>query len=121
MIDIDKLEAGQALDQLVAEKVMGWTLKKIGDHRVWGQTGWAPAGNYTTGEKVFAPSTDIAAAWEVVERLNKLHIDVDVHSNASGKKSVVAWGQVESVNSGHVLSVPLAICRAALKVVGAGT
>lgn len=47
------MEAGSELDELIAVQVMG---------REDNRTDW--------GKKVFSPSTDISAAWEVVDQMN---------------------------------------------------
>ena len=80
MMDIDKLEAGRELDALVAEKVMGWTwcagprpfdgmimrwLFAPGKEKLSLAKGNEPMGSLSMPHY----STDVAAAWEVVERL----------------------------------------------------
>lgn len=64
--EILKLEAGSELDALVAEKVKEWTIP--GGFALW-------IDNNTT--RVFRPSTDIAAAWEVFESDKFTHFKVD--------------------------------------------
>lgn len=57
--DIDKLEAGAELDALVAQLIMGWR---------W--PGYTTANYPMPKAKLeWSPSTDIAAAWQVVEKL----------------------------------------------------
>lgn len=64
------MNAGRELDALVAEKVMGWT---------WDEnTAWSPTGSRNArvadGDLWWwlpPYSTDIAAAWEVVERIRE--------------------------------------------------
>jgi hypothetical protein len=108
--NIDTLSAGRELDALVAEKVMGWTIYDDGimDQGAKGRT-WASE---------WHPSTDIAAAWEVVEKVQQAtgcSAVVQKHARAyecwfigSGQKET-QWAD----------TAPLAICRAALKAVGA--
>ncbi len=150
-MDIDSLVAGPELDALVAEKVMGmvwyrdWPLNSEGAAINAGIPFLSYPGRdirLATDEDLKEKkdlngieeySTDIAAAWEVVEKLNLMVMPVE---SASGKR----WGwaaeqiTVEKADlkkgSGYYLEVgtelwthaetaPLAICRAALKAVGA--
>jgi hypothetical protein len=91
------MEAGRELDQRVAIEVMGWTL-------------YAGNRNYRqSGEPVPDYSTDIAAAWLVVEALLARGIYVCVEY-ASGRWN--CWAGTVNV---HAETAPLAICLAALK------
>lgn len=59
------MPAGPEMDALVAEKVMGFELV-IYQSREW----WDEVGEPTMRHREqFRPSTDIAAAWEVLEKL----------------------------------------------------
>ncbi len=120
------MDAGQELDALVATEVMGWRRTITGtlcdswvDARGW-PTGW---GDYD-GERVFEPSTDIAAAWQVVERLNTLGYDVQVDSYEHGTMwSAILYkglrGEGEQIEGPTTFTTaPHAICLAALKAVG---
>jgi len=113
--DIDKLEAGRELDALIAEKVMGWTwcvqphghISRPGKYSYtrwlcepdryqsakpkwdkWdGKTEMPISG--LNGEYMHVPeySSDIAAAWEVVEKMRELqfnHIDIRFHGGRWG-------------------------------------
>jgi len=121
--------AGRELDALVAEKVMGWTVCR--DASCGGceatvllmEDGWrvrAPLdqGGWPLGW--WTPSTDIAAAWEVVEKLRVLGFNVSV-SCAHGMRTwdVRGW---KADNTGrfiaHAETAPLAICLAALDALG---
>lgn len=67
------MNPGRELDYLVAEKVMGWRLlnKNSGmnnDLALVVTPGWYGPGQSLVMEK-FEPSTDIQAAWQVVEKL----------------------------------------------------
>lgn len=68
--DAIQVEAGPTLDVLVAVEVMGWSRDALNEGR-WVPPGFRPlregCGSYT--QKPGAFSTDIAAAWEVVERV----------------------------------------------------
>ncbi len=72
------MEAGRELDALVAEKVMGWSKRVSADHsnspikqlRAFGIIyAWKDSNGNDKGLDVPRYSTDIAAAWQVVERL----------------------------------------------------
>ena len=132
--EILALEAGRELDALVAEKVMGWT---------WGEysppvegpskilrppESWAPSPDRAPGSEVSCPgwhfrvpqySTDIAAAWEVVEKM----VPIKYGFNLAIESPPGPWGdwEVHFYNGGTHLAfadtAPLAICRAALLAV----
>ncbi len=129
--------AGRALDTLVAEKVMGleWRDGKMycrGD-------GWYPKDapecnrrddrDYLINPPEYRSSLpnyswDIAAAWEVVEKMLETH-SVDV--NAIPGESVIQWGATMQKmpfaerypeHGACAKTAPLAICLAALEAVG---
>jgi hypothetical protein len=105
-----ELQAGPELDALVAEKVMGWN----------------------RGES-FRPSTDIAAAWEVVEHMKRTGFcfgcwDTSMNSSMPGYLAAFRRGvyppdrqgkigdfRGSAFSEGRIVgAMPLAICRAAL-------
>ena len=140
MTDIDTLEPGPALDALVAEKVMG--LRLDGDFPIQQDEagGWDPideedgAGHQrrpcyrTCGDHPMPPyqyehgstcrrvvpeySTDIAAAWEVVEKLRPTGPKLSIHAARLGYDVEYGPGWFVSAPT-----APLAICRAALKAI----
>ena len=112
---IPTIEAGRELDALIAEKVMGLTLGpapmsanfeitcvKLGDHK------WRNISYY---------STDIGAAWEVVENLGE--------SNFALARGQEHWTAGFSTTNGmageNADTAPEAICLAALKTVEVDT
>lgn len=110
------------LDCQVAEKVMGWKIKgKDSDWRWWGiPPGW------TGPESVQIPhySTTIAASWEVVQKIlsiekeKKTYLPVFLVQVASdGCSAVLQVGMGCQKVIENASTVPLAICRAALKAV----
>lgn len=115
------MKPGRELDILVAEKVMGWRLLcyesgvfayEPGQYDdAMKNDGWAWNGDKENREAhEFNPSTDIACAWEVFEKLSQL---------SSVFKSDTPfwccwWGDVYETG----LTAPHAICLAALKAVG---
>lgn len=100
------MNAGRELDALIAEKVMGWYLDSTKEyHRKHihslGHNALAPVPNF---------STDIAAAWEVVE---KFQGSFKVFKPFGGQ-----W-EVECTNGfSKADTAAHAICLAALKAVG---
>jgi hypothetical protein len=80
-MNIKEMEAGREMDALVAEKVMGWKECKRG----WDTEGkgheirmWTPDGELLPvlylAKDMWNPSTDIAAAWLVEERIAELEL-----------------------------------------------
>jgi hypothetical protein len=130
----EALVAGHELDALVAERVMGW---KWCDVRLRGSTNtvrvllpprdgyWRQDGAHD--ERDFARaappfySTEIRAAWEVVEALNERGFGVEVfrYGKAEGleREWFVSIGDTEA----DADTAPLAICRAALKALDAAS
>lgn len=107
---------GRELDALVAEKVLGYEITP------GGYTGYLPSF-----------STDIAAAWEVVEKLRAMNSTLELYSpgalvndemgihavewQATFKSWEEPWGPHGP--SVEAQTAPHAICLAALKAVGA--
>jgi hypothetical protein len=125
----ETMQAGRELDALVAEKVMGWRevrLRPSNSSRRSGPDykGYKPdvvARRRETPCHVPAYSTDIAAAWEVVEAMERRGCLVVTRTRGaiSGKPRVEITG-THPVGRNEWLvhedadTVPLAICRAAL-------
>lgn len=126
--EIAAMPAGREMDARVAETVMGWLVVEGGGEDWYERlvTRWPclvmfPAGNVCLHRSEYGeseswkPSTDIAAAWEVVEHLQKSGWWLLL---TSPRKSTPLW---TAVLPGLVYSesetAPLAICRAALLAV----
>lgn len=138
-MNIDEILAGRELDALVAEKVMGHVVNQLqpnekdpfggaefGSDREWGYPGdWWDA---DTQRVVASYSTDIAAAWFVVEKV--IEEVAPIYQIQSGEELGThrcifyvpipgagdddpAWRPIRSDAS----TAPLAICWAALKAV----
>jgi len=107
---MSEMKAGRELDALVAEKVMGWTLSG----RVWIDE----RGHLQTIEPTsfgsFEPSSDIAAAWEVVEKMRARGLIVDLTLGAGAYCRI---GGFRPFAEERGATAPLAICLAALKAV----
>jgi hypothetical protein len=109
------MKAGRELDALVAEKVMGIvaTTTASANHP------WLVEG---TPLKVPVPpfSTDIARAWQVVEKMHATGFEVSVNTMQDWIEKcecIVSKGVLLSV-SANAPTAPLAICLAALKAKG---
>lgn len=130
MTHIDDM-TGFDLDQLVAEKVMGWTLDSRS--RIWQMPGRNPPNNRMLSaypcapqyegcsNDYWRPSTNIAYAWDVVDHLaGATSHRVDIHDFGALPKwrCVIRLMGSTIVQTGEGETAPLAICRAALKAVG---
>ena len=118
--EILKLEAGKELDALVATEVMGWH----GGNPSWitqeGKcTGWLSRFETDSLAEEFNPSTDISAAWQVVEKMKEKYW-MAINTSMSSLQETewgVEWsknGVIEKVDFVLAPTAPLAICRAAL-------
>lgn len=124
----------RALDAEVAVKVFGWTREQVALAMLCADGSIAACSEMTTGH-IPEYSTDIAAAWLVVERLNAMGYSIHLHqfhASIGGGWSVdvhCPFGPcklhgttehdchgVDDVIGG---SAPLAICKAALAAVKA--
>ena len=118
--------AGPELDRMVAEQVMGWRLE---DYETGlpapadlypDADGWAWSGR--CGEAyMWQPSTDLACAWEVVERMRDHdHAVVVIDLPEAACAALLHYrAQIIPSEMSRAATVPLAICRAALLTVGA--
>ena len=123
---MDKLESGRELDDLVAEKVMGYRIP-VQESLIGNE--WSPIPHY---------STDIAAAWQVIEKLtsqnagpDKACIEAIINTpKYPGWPTYVRDGEeehqdewcvewvdgIDTIDVAFGKTAPLAICRAALKI-----
>jgi len=103
--DIDNLQAGRELDALVVTEIMGYEGCVLAH-----------------GDSTFPPySTDIAAAWLVVEKLSALKLRAQIE-DSDGKSWTCTFHKWigapfcwDDVGSSIADTAPLAICRAALR------
>lgn len=127
MKEFDEIEAGQKLDLMIAEKVMGWRNLEWRKGKNDGRT-FSPEGYYGEGPDracylTHGYSTNIASAWLVVESMRNLGWfftldDVWPCAWKEGKRSewrVVRFCNGATTVEGMATSEALAICRAALK------
>jgi len=114
--EILRMEAGPEWDRLVAEQIMGWS---EGKHFEVGDFGVVKLGEVID---IWSPSTDIAAAMEVVQKLLEKRLRVSMYSPWGDRNEPYAIPEwTVFVLSNHGLGIemggetlPLAICRAAL-------
>jgi hypothetical protein len=115
-------DAVRELDALVAEKVFGWQRCEAQlhptDNRMIRGVGYCPP-NWGTGERdvdvVPDYSTDIAAAWQVVEKMRGVIVSINPPNDAHDDEWCVEWFDgVHTLDAACAATAPLAICRAAL-------
>ena len=112
------MEAGYKLDILIAEKVMGWTVDPIGRMYTGDIVRHCMGINMETR---FNPSTDIAAAWEVCEKMREgflVKIEDCYWSSNDDWLCAFYRDTEEEYNEVVTTTAPLAICLAALRAVG---
>jgi len=138
---IDDMKAGRELDALVAEKVMGWigsvfkgpTLRIGNRYLHEGDPIWTTPegdlyhrarsidGSYV-GDDCPHYSTDIAAAWQVVEKVREkyvINIEIDCENIwvELWQDSTDEPSNYKQVADEYGDTAPLAICLAALKAI----
>ena len=105
------------LDALVAEKVMGWKPYSKRKQREAGAT-WTHPDGYNAGYGSWPEySTDIAAAWLVVEKMRQKGYSVRIDcqwGKISGEPWDVWFRGGRSYTQRLSLSLPHGICRAAV-------
>lgn len=115
----------RALDALVAEQVMGWTPTEYwcDNQPVRGLV--PPDGGLRDVNRYPAYSSDLAAAWEVVEKM----VEREWHPRITGRfsgptdpwhvgftaRNCSGWNGRPDHTASHPDSLPTAICLAALK------
>lgn len=117
------MEAGRELDAVVAEKVMGWKKTPV-DNYPWQML--PPDATELKVKSCPRYSTDIAAAWQVVERFRRgseqtgVAACVGIEICDGCEPDTTVW--IYSPMIAHVevteQNAPLAICLAALKAIG---
>ena len=128
--EIDEHEAGRCLDAWVAEAVMGakWTEQENVCRILWNADGvemimeeWSEKDWVPSTASLPQYSTDIAAAWDVVEKVCTWEAEDSVLKlRGQGPSPEIldepdGWYDVElGRRSGSAATAPLAICRAAL-------
>ena len=106
------------LDVVVAEKVMGWPRESL----VWdGQVDgwWADELSGASRDGRFNPSTEISAAWEVVDKMRYGGAEVYIESMDDKWWCCFAMDpdNMDSWATSDAAELPKAICRAALEAI----
>jgi len=127
-MNIDKMPAGREMDALIASRIFGLTIMKDsldGEVRAWRPTERSNPPNFFEGVQVpfLHYSTDIAAAWKVVEALRQgwqghaaACIDIRISDWVKFPDcKVTIFGPDIAKVKAEADSAPLAICRAVLK------
>ena len=119
--EILAMEAGNELDALVATEVMGWERKDYGYTIVY----WEENDEDVHMVELWKPSTDIADAWKVVEKMVDKYFMVDVTAVKGGQYECVITSEEPTIHNDYELyelgeTAPLAICRVALLAVMEG-
>lgn len=114
------VSAGREMDALIAEKVMGW-VPWVSPVQARGATKpdtWrtGDARKPTRKMEYWHPSKDIAAAWEVVDKMQNEGYRVRVEVRSSGAYCDIIAPD-SGVDSARERTAPLAICVAALRCV----
>lgn len=122
------MEAGRELDALIAEKVMGWTRYTEYVHGPLMHGGGmmtlytgesATRGGRTWSVDGFKPSVDIAAAWEVLEKIEQEGWHWGIDGGRDGPMTIGFYDKTEgAVCEVSADTVAEAICLAALNAVG---
>lgn len=99
---MDPVKSGRELDTLIAEKVMGWT--SIAD------------GHVVPYKGPWSPSTNIAHAWEVVEKVTAI-TGPRVEGIPSVTRFMLQWDKLD-LWACNTQEAAHAICLAALTAVG---
>lgn len=122
-----ELEAGRQIDALIAERVMGWVRVPVKSALTDYMYQRPDSAVHLWPANVWKFSTGIAEAWEVVEvlRTSWHWCCIDIHSNYHYEWRVTLTpSDYMNENNPHQPTVdaragtlPLAICRAALKAI----
>lgn len=124
-----EIPVGRELDKAVALRVLGWTWEPCEmpeDHPLHGEPLWRVKRHDGYSSVVWEPgfsedlpefSTDLAAAWQVVEHLEKRGVCWCASQVGAGRCNMTFW--LGAVGGGEAATVTEAICRAALRLVEA--
>jgi len=115
------------IDREIAEKVMGWLLEIDGEA---GRDWWRDKSGYKQWEYTWHPSTDIAQAFQVVEKMREqdywFSIVYKTEMSRDGERELPPawWARFRCVQGGtrpdgydHADTPEMAICKAALRAV----
>lgn len=112
-MEVDKLEAGDELDAMIAERVMGWACPT--GYNYWMTLHGGGTFDLHALKANWHPSISIATAWEVVTKLAAERM-VKLYNEGAGGQwywEFFIWTKGSHVKA-RAETAPLAICRAAL-------
>lgn len=113
----EELNPGRDLDALVAEKVMGWMTRGTGES-ISDPAEWVMPNGLRGREAPPFYSTDISAAWQVVEKMNRDGWCFRVASASPDNNYYEGYFvKGDKVSQVWLDTAPHAICVAALKAV----
>lgn len=125
MTDINTMESGAEMDHRIVRDVLGYLIYGDSypgpgfwiDHPVRKQFKMIdPKDKPDPWLEYFSPSTRIADAWEVVEKMRAGGWHAHIEGNSDNWRALFDDGHFEKWSDAD--AAPLAICRAALKAVG---
>lgn len=117
--EILEMVPGTELDMLIALKVMGWEDTGFNNSTVWDYRRKIRMISGMGNIRTFNPSTDIKAAWEVIERMkirlfSKRHTFLDILQEITSKSVDLPEGTVINWTDMLFWLTPGNICKAAL-------
>lgn len=121
MSEANELPAGRELDALIASKVMGWPIVegRTNDNGVISPC-WTSYRDDVSLRPIPEYSADIAAAWQVVEKIAHNVKLTKYHRNGEPLfECVIDRIALSQMVSEIADTAPIAICRAALKAAAA--
>lgn len=112
------MRAGRQLDALAAEKVMGWELVTESEFGLCWKVPLSAGGfEFRSDESAPHYSTDMVAAWLIVEQLSDTHgFFLGKHDSPGRPPWCCRFGVAPDLTEGE--TAPFVICVAALRAVG---
>lgn len=128
--EIDQMEAGYEIDALIATRIFNLPRLELNgakcpycesEMRHCGMRSWCGGCNEWRYSPYFDYSTEIADAWQVVEKTTQDGHECCVAGDKSGWRTII-WREGYDVimAKADAATAPLAICRAALKAIALG-
>ena len=102
------------IDKQIAEKVMGWEKRQAHFHPS-NPTYWFDGDERQMITAAWSPSTNIAHAWQVVEKMRTIHFKWFEMAHRPNGYTCNFTGDPKHTEFDK--TAPLAICKAALKVI----
>lgn len=115
--EVMSMNAGRELDAMVAEHVMGWELRQVGNGSMDGEYYWHDGCDFVDGRLANLEfSTYISAAWEVIEKLHEQNYLFSISQSVDAGYTAKFFNRDKECYfvAPYIESAPLAICIAAL-------